>query len=291
MTDLLTDAAYLARLAGAVIRDGYESESQIENKGDVDLVTDTDLAAEKIIIDYLTSHYSDSPILAEESGTRSGTGNIRWIVDPLDGTVNFTHRIPHFCVLVAAQERLADGEFKTTASATYDPMRDEMFLAKLSGGATLNGHAIQVSEKCSLIESLLTTGFGYERLYQRQDNHAEFCRMNLVSRGVRRLGSAGLDLAYVAAGRFDGFWEYALNCWDQAAGLLLVSEAGGKVSTLAGEPATIHSASVAVAGPGLHEEMLRALASAQDYPLNSRQGLASMLPPEMAVRVKASGLA
>ncbi len=283
---LVDDCSLMARGAGAIIRKAYDQISTVSQKGAIDLVTDTDHAAEKHILDYLSQHYSDSPVLAEESGTREGNGSVRWIVDPLDGTVNFAHRIPHFCVLVSAQVQDEDGQWMTVAGATYEPMRDEMFLSEKGQGASLNGQTIQVTAKTDLIESLLTTGFGYERLFKAQDNHAEFCRMNLLTRGVRRLGSAGLDLAYVAAGRFDGFWEYALNPWDQAAGLLLVREAGGEVTQLDGQSAGIDATSVVAAGPGLHPKMLKALESSAEHSVNSRDGLEVFLPSELAKRLR-----
>ena len=287
---LLDDCSHMARAAGDIIRVAYDQTSQISQKGAIDLVTDTDHAAEKSILDYLSLNYSDSPVLAEESGTRDGSGNVRWIVDPLDGTVNFAHRIPHFCVLIAAQVQGTEDNWDTVASATYEPMRDEMFLSETGQGATLNGQKTVVTSKTNLIDSLLTTGFGYERLFQIQDNHAEYCRMNLLTRGVRRLGSAGLDLAYVAAGRFDGFWEYALNPWDQAAGLLLVREAGGQVTQLDGQPAGIDASSVVAAGDGIHGKMLQALASSTEHSVNSREGLEAYLPSKLSRQLRDKGI-
>ena len=285
-TALVEDAAHMARSAGEVIRKAYDQSSVIKQKGLIDLVTDTDHAAEKCILDYLIANHPDSSVLAEESGSRSGDSEIRWIVDPLDGTVNFAHRIPHFCVLVAAQFRNENGTYETVAGATYDPMRDEMFLCEHGQGASLNGNPIHVSSKENLIDSLLTTGFGYDRLYKKDDNHAEFCRLNLLSRGVRRLGSAGLDLAYVAAGRFDGFWEYALNPWDQAAGQLLVREAGGVVTDMKGRVASVDAESIAVAGTGLHEKLLQALDSATKHSVNSREELGAFLPEDQSARLR-----
>lgn len=285
---LVDDAAHMARIAGDLIREGYNTTSTISQKGAIDLVTDTDYAAEKSILDYISSHYGDSAVLAEESGSREGSSDLRWIIDPLDGTVNFAHRIPHFCVLVAAQIRDNDGVFETVAGATYDPMRDEMFLGETGQGATLNGRPIAVSNKERLIDSLLTTGFGYERLFKTNDNHAEYCRLNLVTRGVRRLGSAGLDLAYVAAGRFDGFWEYELNPWDQAAGQLLVREAGGLVTKMDGDLADVDAASILAAGSRIHSQILDVLVSVSEHSVNSRDGLERFLPGDLADRLHCS---
>jgi myo-inositol-1(or 4)-monophosphatase len=285
LTSLVEDAAHMAKLAGGVIREGYNTTSTISRKGAIDLVTDTDYAAEKSILDYISAHYGGSAVLAEESGSREGSSGLRWIIDPLDGTVNFAHRIPHFCVLVAAQIRNDDGVFETVAGATYDPMRDEMFLSEKGQGATLDGRPIAVSNKERLIDSLLTTGFGYERLFKTNDNHAEYCRLNLVTRGVRRLGSAGLDLAYVAAGRFDGFWEYELNPWDQAAGQLLVCEAGGLVTKMDGSSADVDSHSILAAGSKIHSKILDVLASVSKHSVNSRDGLERFLPGDLADRL------
>jgi len=287
-TKLLDDVTHMARMAGDIIRQGYSKSSKVTHKGAIDLVTDTDHAAEESIVNYIIRNYPDSPILAEESGTREGTGDVRWIIDPLDGTVNFAHRIPHFCVLVTAQVRDEAGVFQTRVGATYDPMRDEMFLSEKGKGATLNGTKIQVSSKERLIDSLLVTGFGYERLFIKQDNHAEFCRMNLITRGVRRLGSAGLDLAYVAAGRFDGFWEYGLNPWDQAAGQQLVLEAGGVVTQVTGSDADVDAPSLLAGSREIHQKMFSALASVSEHSVNSRAGLDSFLPEELALRLKSS---
>ena len=288
LESLLNDAAHMARMAGGLIREGYDSTSTISQKGAIDLVTDTDHAAEQCILDYISKQYSDSSVLAEESGSREGSATLRWIIDPLDGTVNFAHRIPHFCVLVAAQIENSEGVFETVVGATYDPMRDEMFLCEKAKGATLNGQRIEVSSKERLIETLLTTGFGYERLFKTNDNHAEYCRLNLVTRGVRRLGSAGLDLAYVAAGRFDGFWEYELNPWDQAAGQLLVREAGGRVTKMDGSLADANSESILAAGSKTHSQILDVLASVSKHSVNSREGLERFLPEELADRLQSS---
>ena len=156
---LLSDAAQMAGAAGQIIREAYDQTSTVSQKGAIDLVTDTDHAAEKSILDFLDANYSDSPVLAEESGTRDGKGAIRWIVDPLDGTVNFAHRIPHFCVLVAAQARDVTGEYKTVAAATYDPMRSEMFLCEKGAGSTLNGRSIRVSQKREFDRFVTDDGF------------------------------------------------------------------------------------------------------------------------------------
>lgn len=286
--ELVAAATQMAKLAGGVIGKGYNSTSTVNQKGAIDLVTDTDHAAEEVILDYISKHYADSAVLAEESGSREGSSALRWIIDPLDGTVNFAHRIPHFCVLVAAQIENSEGIFETVAGATYDPMRDEMFLCEKGHGATLNGESTRVSTKEKLIDSLLTTGFGYERLFKANDNHAEYCRLNLLTRGVRRLGSAGLDLAYVAAGRFDGFWEYELNPWDQAAGQLLVTEAGGRVSKMDGTSVDVESDSILAAGTKVHSQILEVLASVSEHSVNSRDGLERFLPRELADRLHSS---
>ena len=278
--------SHLARKAGDIIRSGYENRTQVTQKGMIDLVTETDFASESFIMNGLRAAYPDATILAEESGLHETSGQLRFVIDPLDGTVNFAHGIPYFCVLISAQQKDASGAYITTASVTYDPMRDELFMALKDGGATRNEQAIHVSKVNSLMQSLLVTGFGYERLYSQPDNHREFCRLNLLSQGVRRFGSAGLDMAYVACGRLDGYWEYGLNPWDKAAGILLIQEAGGTVTTMAGETADCDSPEVVAAGLNLHPLLRQALCSAQQEAINSRDGLEAFLPDDAAQKLR-----
>ena len=274
-----------ARDAGNVLKRHFRQLKHIDEKRTIDLVTVADREAENVILQYIHQCYPEHYILAEESGTQKGSVPCRWIIDPLDGTTNYAHGLDHFCVLLAYQEERA-GKWDTLVGVTYDPMRDEMFTATKNKGAFLNGSPLQVSTAPDLISSLLVTGFGYDRLYNPRDNHAEFCRLNLLTRGVRRYGSAGLDLAWIAAGRFDGFWEYDLNPWDVAGGMLLVQEAGGCLTNVQGEPTTIDAGNIAVANPTLHPQMIAALQSAKAYAVNSRDGLDLHLSPELSTTLK-----
>jgi len=278
-------AEEIAKRAGLLLRDALDKQNRIDTKSSaVDLVTSADHAAEHLIKSEINQRFPGHDILAEESGSSGSSADVRWIVDPLDGTVNFAHRIPHFCVLIAVQERRAAG-FETIVGVTYDPMRDELFVAERGAGAVLNGAPMRVSSAERLLDSTLATGFGYKRLFLEDDNHREFCRLNLVSRGVRRMGSAGLDIAYVACGRFDGFWESYLNPWDLAAGDLLVREAGGTMSDRDGTPLSLDRGTCAGTNGRIHTALLAALASARAHPANSRADLGAHLPADIAAEL------
>ncbi len=285
MSELCAAACEIARGAGAILREAFGKRTTVTHKGAIDLVTDADRASEAFILAQIKRRFPDHDVLAEEGGGHDLGASYRWVVDPLDGTTNFAHALPHFAVLIAVQERAPQGALHPVAAATYDPLRDEMFAASRDGGATLNGRAIRVSATTRLIDATLTTGFAYDRLFRSDDNHAEFCRLNLLSQGVRRLGAAGLDLAYVACGRVDAFWEYHLHEWDLAGGILLVEEAGGTVTTLAGDDAVAGDRSLAASNGVLHTPLLAALHSARQAPINSRQDLAPHLPPEVAAEL------
>jgi len=274
-----------ARDAGQVLKKHFRQLERIEEKRTIDLVTIADKAAEAVITDAIHQHHPTHHILAEESGAHEGTSPYRWIIDPLDGTTNYAHGLDHFCVLIAFQEQ-HEGQWQTQAAVTYDPMRDEMFTAQRNQGAYLNDEPIQVTQTANLIESLLVTGFGYDRLYNPHDNHAEFCRLNLLTRGVRRYGSAGLDLAWVACGRFDGFWEYDLNAWDVAGGILLAQEAGAVITDVQGNPTDENKKNLAVANGVLHGKMIAALQSAAAHDANSRDGLELHLPEDLQTKLK-----
>lgn len=278
----LRDAAVeIARGAGRILAEAYRGASRVRHKGAVDLVTDADHASEAHVVAELRRRFPGHAILAEESGATAGEGRWRWIIDPLDGTTNFAHRIPHFAVLIAVEEHLEGGVSATRVAVTLDPLRDELFVAVAGQGATLGGVPIRVSPTRRLIDAVLSTGFSYRRLTHTDDNHAEFCRLNLLTQGVRRFGSAGLDLAYVACGRYDGFWEHGLSPWDQASGALLVTEAGGRVTELDGGRAGLDAPAIAATNGALHDDLLAALASARARPIGSREGLDPFLPPEL----------
>jgi myo-inositol-1(or 4)-monophosphatase len=269
-----------ARAAGAVLKKHFRQLKHVTEKRTIELVTIADEEAEKVILEHIHQQYPDHHILAEESGAKKGSAPYRWIIDPLDGTTNYAHGLDHFCALLAFQEE-KEGRWETQIGVTYDPMRDEMFTAQKNNGAFLNGQPIKVGSAPDLISSLLVTGFGYDRLYNPKDNHAEFCRLNLLTRGVRRYGSAGLDLAWVASGRFDGFWEYDLNPWDVAGGMLIAQEAGALITRVQGDATHEFAGNLAVANPVLHPQMVAALQSVKNYAVNSRDGLHDFLSPEL----------
>jgi myo-inositol-1(or 4)-monophosphatase len=254
---LLNFAIQAARDAGNVLVQRLGA-AQVSNKGDIDLVTEADIAAEELIIDRIRSDYPQHMILAEESGdtiTIGQSSDWKWIIDPLDGTTNYAHGYPCFCVSIAL-------EFKGAIQigVVYDPMRDEMFAAERGQGATLNGRTMRVSDVDELGRAMLCTGFPYN-VRERHDFAREFARFTMEAQAVRRDGSAAIDLAYVACGRFDGFWEDGLNPWDMAAGVLLIEEAGGRVSDYQNQPLSIYTKQVLTSNGLVHEAMMRVLNS------------------------------
>jgi myo-inositol-1(or 4)-monophosphatase len=245
----------LARQSGAILRAGYDTEHQVGYKGVIDLVTEVDHLSEELLLGAIQRDFPGHHIFSEETGVIQGSDEHVWYIDPLDGTVNYAHHIPIFCVSIAYAFRGT-----LTLGAVYDPMRDEMFLAERGKGAHLNGRPLRVSSATELQKSLLVTGFPYTAWDTPQDNFDNFVKFGKLSRGVRRLGSAAIDLCYVAAGRFDGFWEMALNPWDVAAGGLIVEEAGGRVTSVSGEADYISSPqSVLACTPGIQTRMLEEL--------------------------------
>jgi myo-inositol-1(or 4)-monophosphatase len=255
MQPTLSYVENLARLAGEILRAGYETEHQVGYKGVIDLVTEVDHQSEEFLLGEIRKDFPDHHIFSEESGIIQGNAEHVWYIDPVDGTVNYAHHIPFFCVSIAYASRGS-----LSLGAVYDPMRDEMYLAERGKGATLNGRPLGVSAVTELQRSLLATGFPYDAWDTPQDNFANFVKFGKISQGVRRLGSAALDLCYVAAGRFDGFWEMALNAWDVAAGGLICEEAGARVTNVKGEPDYLSAPlSVVAATPGIHARMLEEL--------------------------------
>lgn len=245
-----------AREAGGVLIDRL-GRARISTKGDIDLVTEADLAAEKLIIERIRSHYPRHAILAEESGASveldAGKSDWKWIIDPLDGTTNYAHGYPCFCVSIAV-ERAGQIEL----GVVYDPTRDELFAAERGQGATLNERPIRVSTIADLNSAMLCTGFPYN-VRERPDFAREFINFTMTAQAVRRDGSAALDLAYLACGRFDGFWEDGLNAWDIAAGLILIEEAGGRVTDFRGAPLSIYTPKVLATNGLVHETMMGVL--------------------------------
>jgi myo-inositol-1(or 4)-monophosphatase len=255
MGPTLYEIERLAREAGAILRAGYNKEHQVNYKGVIDLVTEVDHQSEAFLLGELRGKYPDHHIFAEESGIIQGSDQHVWYVDPLDGTVNYAHHIPIFCVSVA----YALGGM-LQLGAVYDPMRDEMFSAERGKGATLNGQPLQASAVTELQKSLLVTGFPYDAWNTEQDNFANFVHFGKLTQGVRRLGSAALDLCYVASGRFDGFWEMSLKPWDVAAGGLICREAGASITNVDGNDDFISPPqSVVACAPGIHEKILQEL--------------------------------
>lgn len=253
---MLNFAMQTARDAGRILLDKFGRKINISKKGDINLVTEADLASEKFIIERIKSHYPKHSILAEESGeaiVTGGDGKWKWIIDPLDGTTNFAHGYPMFCVTLALEHN-----DKIVIGVTYDPTRDEMFSAEKGNGASLNGREIRVSETEKLSEALVVTGFPYN-FKEKVNFSRHLTEFLLYSRGVRRDGSAAIDMAYVACGRFDGFWEEGLNPWDVAAGVLLIEEAGGRVTYYDDSPFSVYQPPICASNGLIHGEMLNVL--------------------------------
>jgi myo-inositol-1(or 4)-monophosphatase len=254
---LLNFVIQTARDAGSVLIDRL-GRAQISNKGDIDLVTEADLAAEKLIIERIKSHYPRHAILAEESGASAeleGKSDWKWIIDPLDGTTNYAHGYPCFCVSIGVEHA---GVIEM--GVVYDPTRDEMFAAERGQGATLNERPMRVSHVDDLNAAMLCTGFPYN-VRERPNFARDFVNFTMNAQAVRRDGSAALDLAYLACGRFDGFWEDGLNAWDVAAGVLLIEEAGGRVTDYQGARLDIYTPKVLATNGRVHEGMMRLLNS------------------------------
>jgi myo-inositol-1(or 4)-monophosphatase len=258
MPDLLPTAETIAREAGALLRDFFHRGVHAEYKGDVDLVTEADRASERLITERLHAAFPTHGIYGEE-GTRTALDSeFRWYVDPLDGTTNFAHGFPVFCVVLGCEQRAPslrpDEDGDMLAGVIYDPLRDELFAAERGRGATLNGKPIHVSRTRTLQESLIATGFPSHKRHRNPNVHF-YQEFTLRSHGVRRAGSAALDLAYVASGRLEAFWEFNLNPWDTSAGYLLVEEAGGRITHFDGSKFTLDSREVFATNGLIHDEM------------------------------------
>lgn len=244
-----------ARAAGHLLREHFREPRRITYKGGpTNLVTEMDARAEAQIVERLQRAFPDDAVLAEERGAAPGGSGRRWLIDPLDGTTNYAHGLPIFAVSIALEET-----GRVTLGVAFDPTRDELYVAERGAGATLNGTPLAVSDTPTLDESLLVTGFPYDIRLGRDTNLPEYAAFAVRSRAVRRLGSAVLDLAYVAAGRFDGYWELRLGAWDVAAGALLVEEAGGRVTDLVGGPLDLDTPRVVASNGLIHHEILGVL--------------------------------
>jgi myo-inositol-1(or 4)-monophosphatase len=248
-------AARLAvRRAGAILKQRWNAERRIERKSTaIDLVTEVDRACEQAILDVLTSAFPEHAVLAEESGAH-GTHEFLWLVDPLDGTTNFAHQYPQVSISVA----LAKGS-QTILGVVYDPVREELFSARRGSGAHLNDRLLQVSTTADLDSSLLASGFPYDRREHADYYLAFFKGFMMRTQGVRRAGSAALDLCWVASGRVDGFWEWKLKPWDTAAGALIVEEAGGQMSDFEGGRFDIFGNQTLASNGKIHEQMIEVL--------------------------------
>lgn len=257
LVELEQTAIDAAQAAGTLLRENFNRAKTLRFKEGIhNIVTDSDIASEQLIIETIRSYFPDHAVLAEEGGEDATTSSYRWIIDPLDGTVNFAHGIPIFSVSIAVEFSGA-----VVVGVVYQPLLDELFTARRGGGAFLNGRAIEVSRCACLADAFLVTGFPYNiaSFPEYRDWHFPA----LVRRGIpiRRLGSSALDLAYVAAGRFDAFWEVGLQPWDIAAGVLLVTEAGGRVSAYDGSPHQLTTRTIVATNGSIHDEFIAFLMS------------------------------
>lgn len=252
---LLKTAVAAGNEAGAILRNYVRSGFRVEHKSPINLVTDADHAAEQCIIDHLTQRFLDHRVLAEERGQvdRSSSPYL-WIIDPLDGTTNFAHGYPTYCVSIGLEY-----QGRCILGVVVDPSRDELFTALQGRGAHLNGQPIHVSQTQDLDQSLLVTGFAYNIRETPRNNLNHFARFALKAQGIRRTGSAALDLCYVAAGRFDGFWEVALNPWDMAAGSVILREAGGCLTNFSGNGFSIYGKELVASNGHIHQAMVQTL--------------------------------
>jgi myo-inositol-1(or 4)-monophosphatase len=253
---LLQLAERMARAAGQIQRERYETQLDVSTKSaSIDLVTEVDHACEALIVEALRRERPDDAVLAEEgSGVDRPDAAWRWIVDPLDGTMNYAHGYPRFCVSIGVEHGGVP-----TLGVVYDPLLDELFSAMSGAGASLNGRALHVSTEDALERALLATGFAYDVHRSERDNIDHFAHFVKAARGIRRDGSAAIDLCYVAAGRFDGYWELKLHPWDIAAGNLIVEEAGGRISDFSGRPSPGSGREVVASNGHLHEAMIALL--------------------------------
>ena len=250
---MLNFAIETARDAGQLLLEKFDRGIKVSKKGDINLVTEADLASEALIIERIKSYHPKHSILAEESGNAviiGGENKWKWIIDPLDGTTNYAHGYPCFCVTIALEY-----ECEIVIGVTYDPTRNEMFAAERGRGATLNNKPMRASTTENLGDALIVTGFPYD-FKRREDFARHLTQFLLNSRGVRRDGSAAIDMAYVACGRFDGFWEEGLNPWDMAAGVLLIEEAGGQISRYDGSKFNIYAPPIVASNGLIHSQML-----------------------------------
>ncbi|MFP4081745.1 MAG: inositol monophosphatase family protein [Candidatus Aminicenantes bacterium] len=257
MDKYLKEAEAAARKAGKMLKENLNAAAQIVYKGAVDLVTNFDNQSQKMIFDHLSSCFPDHGFMAEEGLDKARGKEFRWVFDPLDGTTNYAHGFPVFCISVAMERKN-----EVVLGLVYDPMREEMFSAVRGGGAFLNSRRIRVSGVHDLDKSLVATGFPYDLRESEVNNIDHFNHFLLRVQAIRRCGSAAMDLCYVACGRFDGFWELKLKPWDMAAGALMVKEAGGKISDFQDKEFSIHGSEILASNGLLHQQMIQVLQQA-----------------------------
>ena len=255
-----------ARKAGRLLKENINKSNEIYYKGAVDLVTPFDTKAQRTIFDYLSSFFPDHDYLAEEGLSQNKGAEMRWIIDPLDGTTNYAHHYPVFTISIALERKS-----EIVLGLVYDPMREEMFSALKGKGAFLNGKKISVSDIDELDKSLLATGFPYDVRISHKNNILHFNNFIIRAQGIRRCGSAAMDLCYVACGRYDGFWELKLKPWDTAAGVLIVREAGGQVSDFRGGEFSISGSEILATNGSIHQQMADILELKEFRPLNKKQ--------------------
>jgi len=253
---MLAVAQDAARESGRILKENFEGEFQVSQKGYINFVTEIDLKSEEAILRRIHAAFPEHAILSEETGANDGKSPFRWIIDPLDGTTNYAHGYPAFCVSIALEY-----EGAVAAGVIYDPLPDEMFWAVVGAGAWRNGKAMHVSRRATLEDSLLGTGFSYNTESLKRNLHF-FNEFMTRASGVRRAGAAARDLAYVACGRYDAVWEVDLQVWDLAAGFLLVQEAGGMITDFQGNPARPNSPEIVFSNGLIHQEILSVLARA-----------------------------
>lgn len=250
----LAEAVKVAQKAGQMLRESINKSREIYFKGIVDLVTNFDSQSQKMILEHLSKSFPDHGFLAEEGLSQSKKSELQWIIDPLDGTTNYAHSFPVFCVSIALEAKK-----DVVLGVVYDPMREEIFWAVKGKGSFLNGEEIKVSSIDDLNKSLLATGFPYDIRVSKTNNIAHFNNFLTRTQAVRRCGSAAMDLCYVACGRFDGFWELKLKPWDMAAGALIVQEAGGRISDFQNEEFSLSASEILATNGLIHQQMTAVL--------------------------------
>jgi myo-inositol-1(or 4)-monophosphatase len=250
----LEEARFIARKAGKMLKENIDTSAEVQFKGLVDLVTDFDNRAQKMIFEYLSDRFPDHDFLGEEDLKQERGREFRWIIDPLDGTTNYAHGFPIFCVSIALEQ-----EGDVLMGVVYDPMRDEMFSAVKDEGARLDGKALHVSRVDDLNKSLVATGFPYDIRESEVNNIDHFNHFLVRVQAIRRCGSAAMDLCYIACGRFDGFWELKLHPWDVAAGALVVQEAGGRITDFQNREFSVFGSEILATNGLIHDQMVEVL--------------------------------